>query len=111
MNCFNIRELQGILKRKFFSDLIDSGDYHTLLKDSMVNLRFKLNTSANIDYDTFAFYKFGTNSSSLDKSLVFNNNDFYKCNRSLSAYDNFFLSFFNRHSNFVNNLNDIISYS
>jgi hypothetical protein len=29
----------------------------------------------------------------------------------LSAYDNFFLSFFNRHSNFVNNLNDIISYS
>ena len=58
MNCFNIRELQGILKRKFFVDLIDSHDYKDLLKSSMINLRYKTNSNLNLDFDTSTFYKF-----------------------------------------------------
>ena len=30
MNCFNIRELQGILKRKFFTDIINTHDHKLL---------------------------------------------------------------------------------
>jgi hypothetical protein len=60
MNCFNIRELQGILKRRFFNDLVNSNDHHMLLNDSMIGVRFKLNNTQNIEPDIFTFYNFGT---------------------------------------------------
>jgi hypothetical protein len=60
MNCFNIRELQGILKRRFFNDLVNSNEHHTLLNDTMIGVRFKLNNTQNIEPDIFTFYNFGT---------------------------------------------------
>jgi heme/copper-type cytochrome/quinol oxidase subunit 1 len=56
MNCFNIRELQGVLKRKFFVDLFNSHDHKALLNTSMLGLKFKLNTSENLLLDTPLFY-------------------------------------------------------
>jgi len=91
MNCFNIRELQGILKRKFFTDLIDSHDYRDLLKGSMISLRYKLNSNVNLDFDTFSFYKFGTHNYNTNKSVTFNKRLSVKA---LSSYDYFFLTFF-----------------
>jgi hypothetical protein len=91
MNCFNIRELQGILKRKFFVDLIDSHDYKDLLKDSMVNLRYKTNSSINLDFDTAAFYKFGIHNAAINKNVDFTNNN---SKLAISSYDLYFLSFF-----------------
>ena len=41
MNCFNIREAQALLKKRFFVDLINSNDHHTLLAKTMLGLRFK----------------------------------------------------------------------
>merc|ERR1712078_13572 len=67
MNCFNIRELQGILKRKFFVDLLDSHDYRILLKESMINLRYKLNPNINLDFDTSGFYNFGLHLNTINK--------------------------------------------
>jgi hypothetical protein len=69
MNCFNIRELQGILKRRFFSDLVNSNDHHTLLNDSMIGLRFKLNNTQGIEPDIFTFYNFGTTDISKFKNV------------------------------------------
>jgi hypothetical protein len=69
MNCFNIRELQGILKRRFFSDLVNSNDNHTLLNDSMIGLRFKLNNTQGIEPDIFTFYNFGTTDISKFKNV------------------------------------------
>lgn len=60
MNCFNIRELQGILKRRFFNDLVNSNDHRDLLNNSMIGLRFKLNNSNSIEPDIFSFYNIGT---------------------------------------------------
>ena len=68
MNCFNIRELQGILKRRFFNDLVNSNDHHTLLNDSMIGIRFKFNNTQNIEPDIFTFYNFGTTDVSKFKS-------------------------------------------
>lgn len=84
MNCFNIRELQGILKRKFFTDLVNSNDHRELFDKSIIGLRFKNNNQLNINHDMSLFYNFGTTTSSKTKSTLFNNN--YSFN-SLSKYD------------------------
>lgn len=84
MNCFNIRELQGILKRKFFTDLVNSNDHRELFDKSIIGLRFKNNNQLNINHDMSLFYNFGTTTSSKTKSTLFNNN--YSLS-ALSGYD------------------------
>jgi hypothetical protein len=94
MNCFNIRELQGILKRKFFVDLMDSHDYRNLLKDSMISLRYKLNPTINLDFDTSSFYNFGLHSSSINKPFYFGSSkNILESSRYESSFINFFMSF------------------
>lgn len=73
MNCFNIRELQGILKRKFFTDLVNSHDHKKLLDKSMIGLRYKSNSNLNLDSDMLSFYNFGIHSNTSASSLTFNN--------------------------------------
>jgi hypothetical protein len=80
MNCFNIRELQGILKRRFFTDLVNSFDNKLGLNSAMVNLKFKLNSSPNLSPDIFLFYNLGlsttiTNKSTLLTSFLNTNNE------------------------------------
>ena len=55
MNCFNIREVEALLKGKFFPDLVNSQDHRTLLNNSMVGLRFKTNNLDTIAHDTLLF--------------------------------------------------------
>ena len=55
MNCFNIREVEALLKGKFFPDLVNSQDHRTLLNDSMVGLRFKTNNLDTIAHDNLLF--------------------------------------------------------
>jgi len=74
MNCFNIRELQGILKRKFFTDLVNSNDHRELLDQSVIGLRFKNNSNLGLMHDMPMFYNFGTTTSPKTKDLSFTNN-------------------------------------
>jgi len=76
MNCFNIRELQGVLKRKFFTDLVNTNDHRDFLNQSMVGLRFKSNNSLSITPDLESFFNFGTTTNSKSKTLNFTNNYF-----------------------------------
>jgi hypothetical protein len=69
MNCFNIRELQGILKRKFFPDLINNSDHHLLMESSMIGLRFKTNSNEVIRPEQSLFYNFGITNLSKQKNL------------------------------------------
>lgn len=66
MNCFNIRELQGNLKRRFFADLVNVSDHRDFLDSTMIGLRFKTNNDLNIYHDTLSFHMLGT--STQDKS-------------------------------------------
>lgn len=102
MNCFNIRELQGILKRKFFPDLMNNSDHHHLMESSMLGLRFKINFNEAIRPDQSLFYNFGITNLSKQKSInlvSYIGNDSavlqttHKTNTSIMAYfiDNFFL--------------------
>ena len=56
MNCFNIRELQGILKRKFFTDLVNTTDHRDFLNQSIIGLRFKSNNQLSITPDVESFF-------------------------------------------------------
>lgn len=74
MNCFNIRELQGILKRKFFTDLVNSSDYRDIMDSSMIGLRYKANNNLNLQHNAFSFYNLGTTNSSKFRTSELTNN-------------------------------------
>ena len=73
MNCFNIREIQGILKRKFFTDLVNSHDHKNLLEKTMIGLRYKTNSNINLDLDMLNFYNFGLHTNFVGSSINYNN--------------------------------------
>jgi hypothetical protein len=73
MNCFNIRELQGNLKRKFFSDLVNSNDHREVLNNTMIGLRFKTQDISSLNPDLFSFYQYGTHNNSKSRNLLFTN--------------------------------------
>jgi len=83
MNCFNIRELQGILKRKFFTDLVNSNDHRMLLDKSIIGLRFKTNNNNAITHDMYAFFELGTTNSTHSKT-----------NSLVNTYNNIIISTF-----------------
>lgn len=93
MNCFNIRELQSILKNKFFTDLVNSHDHRDLLNQSMIGLRFKQNNTTNLDLDMTSFYKYGLHETNLNKYYNFKNVNTTTSN--LSNYEYTMLQFFN----------------
>ena len=110
MNCFNIRELQSILKNKFFADLVNSHDHRDLLNQSMIGLRFKQNSSVNLDLDMTSFYKYGIHTNNLNKYYNFSKETSNLNNvSSLTKYDLFLLELFNTNlmtfsHNFVQNI-------
>ena len=73
MNCFNIRELQGNLKRKFFSDLVNSNDHRDILNNTMIGLRFKIENFTSLNPDISSFYQYGTHNNNKSRNLTFTN--------------------------------------
>lgn len=74
MNCFNIRELQSILKKRFFNDLVSSGDHRELLHSTMVGLRYKNNSNTLLEADIFSFYATGTTFTNKSKNIQLEDN-------------------------------------
>lgn len=69
LNCFNIREMQSMLKQKFFEDLITTEDHRELMSLTTINSRFKDNTVSSVNPDILNFFDKGT-------SLVFKNRNY-----------------------------------
>lgn len=87
MNCFNIRELQGILKRRFFADLVNSSDFHELLDESMLGLRFKTNGGDTTMHNTALFYNYGVSTSAKDKAVnLLNGSSSFSAKKVVSPY-------------------------
>jgi hypothetical protein len=72
MNCFNIRELQGILKRRFFTDLVNTNDFRALMDESIIGLRFKANNDTLNTNSALLIYKYGLTTSSKNTTASFN---------------------------------------
>jgi hypothetical protein len=73
MNAFNIRELQGILKRRFFNDLVNSTDHRQFMNQTLIGLRFKNNSNLSINPDTSLIYNFGTTINAKSKNTLLQN--------------------------------------
>ena len=73
MNCFNIREVQSLLKRKFFVDLINTHDYKILLDSSMINLKYKTNDLTFNNLNSQIFYNFGISFDLKNRNIDFFN--------------------------------------
>lgn len=108
MNCFNIREIQSLLKRKFFTDLINTHDHHTILDKTAMGLRFKTNNINAINSNIFIFYNYGIEFTSKIRSVDYfffnesSNFTFYNNNSIFYNIVNFFNKFNFFH--FLNNL-------
>nr|YP_010049605.1 cytochrome c oxidase subunit 1 [Halteria grandinella]QPL16010.1 cytochrome c oxidase subunit 1 [Halteria grandinella] len=97
MNCFNIREIQSILKRKFFVDLINTHDHHTILNKTAMGLRFKTNSINSFNSNIFIFYNYGIEFSSKTRS-----NNYFTNNLNFSLTNT---NFFTPNSLFFNLIN------
>lgn len=68
MNCFNVRELQALLKNRFFTELVSSKDHHEFLDQTAIGIRFKTNNLDTIHSNTLLNFRYGINSQSQSKS-------------------------------------------
>lgn len=71
MNCFNIREIQSILKRRFFTDLINEHEVNKSLHQTMSKLKYKINDSGAIEPNFGYFYKYGVSSLGRSRNFFF----------------------------------------
>jgi heme/copper-type cytochrome/quinol oxidase subunit 1 len=108
MNCFNIREVQALLKGRFFNDLVNSHDHHEFLNKTVIGLRFKTNNLDSIKPSMLLFYQYGiysnlnTRSQSYTSSYSTSNNYVFFANDSVF---NSMLSWFDTHA-----LNNVTSF-
>jgi hypothetical protein len=59
MNCFNIREVEALLKGRFFPDLVSSHDYRTVLNETVLGLRFKTQALSPLTNSSLLFQTYG----------------------------------------------------
>lgn len=89
MNCFNVREVEALLKGRFFADLINTNDYRWLLSNTILGLRFKTNNLDLISANIYLFNQYGL---STTRATL---NQFYETsNSSVFNADNFNLNGF-----------------
>jgi cellulose synthase/poly-beta-1,6-N-acetylglucosamine synthase-like glycosyltransferase len=95
MNCFNIRELQGILKRRFFVDLVNSHDHKNILSTAMIGAKHRLHNNENINLDIIMFYNWGVFRSQNHKVVNFNGGGEFLTRLYVSAFNFTIIEFFN----------------
>jgi hypothetical protein len=75
MNCFNVRELQILLRGRFFADLVNDTAHHDFLNNTMIGLRFKTNNLNVISPNMLLSYQYGLNTNSFVNQQTFNSNN------------------------------------
>lgn len=72
MNCFNVRELQILLRGRFFADLVNDTAHHNFLNNTMIGLRFKTNDLNSINPNTLLTYQYGLSNTPFTQNTTFN---------------------------------------
>jgi hypothetical protein len=116
MNCFNIREVEALLKGRFFPDLINTHDRRVVLNNTTLGLRFKTNNLDSINHNVLLFHQYGiltTNKTRplsylLNDTSTLNNYTFFKklsfSQSTLSSINSFFFSTPNLLNSFLTDL-------
>jgi heme/copper-type cytochrome/quinol oxidase subunit 1 len=61
MNCFNVKELQSLVRKRFFFELINSNDYRLNLNKSLIGLKYQTNTQLLNKSNSYIITQFGLN--------------------------------------------------
>lgn len=77
MNCFNIREIQSLLRARFFSDLVNSNEHNLFLNKTVIGLRYKTNNLDSINPNMLLFHHYGIQSDKTSKyyNFIFETNE------------------------------------
>jgi hypothetical protein len=59
MNCFNIREVEALLKGRFFPDLVSTHDHRTVLNSTVLGLRYKTAGLSSLDNNSLLLQTYG----------------------------------------------------
>jgi len=71
MNCFNIREIQTLLKSKYHPDQSDVNEHHTILNESGIVVRFKQFDLSVISNNILISFDYGLVSTPSDKNQFY----------------------------------------
>jgi hypothetical protein len=110
MNCFNIRELQGILKRRFFVDLVNSHDHRDILSSTMIGIKHRLHNTENINLDITMFYNWGILKNQNFKVVNFDRGEANLLRSYTSTFSVLLIEFFNVNLTF-NSIFNVLSVS
>jgi len=105
MNCFNIRELQSLVRRRFFFELLDNNVFNKNLNHTIISERFKnnnefINKNNNMIYNFYNLYLDSiktVNLSRIDLILL-------KSKYNFNFYINNFNLFFNNITKFITSI-------
>lgn len=71
MNCYNIREIQALLKGRFFNDFVNVHVHRLFLNDTSIGLRFRVNSIEAVKPSIFLFYRFGIYDDGYERGLTY----------------------------------------
>ena len=89
MNCFSAREMQALLKTRFYPDPSEGSEFRSFLTEILVGIRFVSNDLSTIDSHTFLLHQFGLSKESSNRFLV----NFLANSTVISMYE-FYYNFF-----------------
>jgi hypothetical protein len=90
MNCFNIREVEALLKTRFFADLVNSLEHRSVLNSSMIGIRFKTNNLNIIHSNMSLFHTHGIFKSQSSRPVL----NFWNSSTQLLDYEFYVPSYF-----------------
>jgi hypothetical protein len=74
MNCFNIREIQTLLKARFYADLLHESSRHLFLSKTTINLRFKLQDLNFLNLNSLLINRYGVYTGLTNKTQTYSSN-------------------------------------
>lgn len=90
MNCFNIREVQTLLRSKYHPSFLDILEHHQLLENTVIGLRFKLFGLDSINPNMSLMFDHSISKTNTDRNTLYT---FIVIEESNST---FFSNFFNK---------------
>jgi hypothetical protein len=82
MNCFNIREIQTLLRSRYHRDRWDSNEHHTFLHETALGLRLKLIGLNTITPNMLLSNEYGIRHSNLNREQLY----YYQLEDSVDSY-------------------------
>jgi hypothetical protein len=90
MNCFNIREVQTLLRSKYHPSFLDVLEHHQLLEHTVIGLRFKLFGLDAINSNMSLVFEHSISKTPTERNSLYNHVIIHETN------DTFFSELFNK---------------